>query len=789
MASIIKGITIKIGGETTELQKALKDVNSQVYSLNSDLKTLNQALKLDPKNTELLAQKQDVLTRAIAESTKKLETLKEAQKQMGDYSKLTDEQKKSYNALSLEIAKTEKAIKDMNGELKNSSKIDLSGLKDGLKKVGDVALDVSKKLLEVSAAVGTALAGVVAAGVKSYASLEQNLGGIETLFKDDADKVIENAKNAFKTAGVSANEYMEGVASFSASLLQSVGNDTSKAADVADMAFRDMSDNANKFGTDMGSIQNAYQGFAKGQYQLLDNLKLGYGGTKTEMQRLLKDAEKFSGVKYDIKNLSDVYNAIHVIQEEMGVAGTTAEEAEKTISGSFTSMQSALDNFLNGTGSPEQLAESVINVLTNIAGAIETLAPNILTGVVSLVEQITPKLVNIIMDLLPQLMNAVSELIQNILINITTNTSEIKNAITSLIQSVVKFITENLPKIVQLVIEIIKLVAETLIDNLPTIIDAGLEMLFSIIDTIVENLDEIVILAIKLITTLATGLIQAIPKLVEKLPQIIISIVEALTSPEMIKELISVAPTLMIELAKALILAIPELLTAIPEIIISVHDALTENITNGEIFKAGADIIDEIIAGVESMLEELGKAAEEAVDKLVGKFLGIDTEAESWGKDFVKGFSRGITSNSKSIEAAATGIAGKIKSILHFSRPDEGPLREYEEWMPDFMQGLANGIKNNSYLVYGAIGNLSTGMASSFDISNVSREINAAMGAINTGIETSLNPTINPNITIDTNYKMMALAMKEALKDMEVELDDREVGRFVVKTVEQEIYS
>ena len=271
----IEGITIEIDGNTKKLSEALKGVNSQIYELNTDLKNLNQALKLDPKNTELLAQKQEVLKRAISESTDKLETLKKAQQQMGEYNSLTDKQKSSYNALSLEIAKTEKAISNMNNELKNSSKIDLSGLKDGLKKVGDVALDVSKKLLEVSAAVGTALAGVVAAGVKSYASLEQNLGGIETLFKDDADKVIENAKNAFKTAGVSANEYMEGVASFSASLLQSVAGDTQYAADIADMAFRDMSDNANKFGTDMGSIQNAYQGFAKQNYTMLDNLKLG----------------------------------------------------------------------------------------------------------------------------------------------------------------------------------------------------------------------------------------------------------------------------------------------------------------------------------------------------------------------------------------------------------------------------------------------------------------------------------------------------------------------------------
>lgn len=275
MAKNIKGITIEIGGNTTKLESALKNVNKSVYSLNNDLKSLNKALKLDPKNTELLAQKQDVLKQNIKATTDRLNTLKEAQRQMGSYNSLTDEQKESYRALSVEISKSEHALKGMKEELKSTSKINLDGLKEGLKKVGQVATDVSKKMLQVSAAVAGALAGVVAAGVKSYADYEQNLGGVETLFKDSADKVVENAKKAYKTAGVSANEYMAGVTSFSASLLQSLGGDTAKAADVADMAFRDMSDNANKFGTDMSSIQNAYQGFAKQNYTMLDNLKLG----------------------------------------------------------------------------------------------------------------------------------------------------------------------------------------------------------------------------------------------------------------------------------------------------------------------------------------------------------------------------------------------------------------------------------------------------------------------------------------------------------------------------------
>ncbi|MEG7640334.1 phage tail protein [Enterococcus casseliflavus] len=197
-----------------------------------------------------------------------------------------------------------------------------------------------------AAKIGELITKGISASLSEGAALQQSLGGIETLFKGSADKVKQYANEAYKTAGLSANDYMENVTSFSASLLQSMGGDTEKAADKANMAMVDMSDNANKMGTNMGDIQNAYQGFAKQNYTMLDNLKLGYGGTKTEMERLLADATKLTGVKYDINNLSDVYTAIHAVQEELGITGTTAKEAAETFSGSFTSMKSAFSNVL-----------------------------------------------------------------------------------------------------------------------------------------------------------------------------------------------------------------------------------------------------------------------------------------------------------------------------------------------------------------------------------------------------------------------------------------------------------
>lgn len=234
-----------------------------------------------------------------------------------------------------------------------------------------------KGVLTAIGAVTTAIVGIGTASVKSYADLEQNIGGVETLFKSSADKVIKNAENAYKTAGMSANEYMSTVTGFSASLLQSLSGDTEKAADVADMALIDMADNANKMGTSMESIQFAYQGFAKQNYTMLDNLKLGYGGTKDEMERLLTDAQKLTGVKYDITNLNDVFQAIHVIQGELGITGTTAKEAEETITGSVASMKSAWDNFLNGSGTFDEFVKSAKIAFNNIATAVGELLPRI----------------------------------------------------------------------------------------------------------------------------------------------------------------------------------------------------------------------------------------------------------------------------------------------------------------------------------------------------------------------------------------------------------------------------
>ena len=681
MAKRLEGITIVIDGETKKLNDALKGTQSVISATNNEIKQLNQALKLDPKNTELLSQKQEVLKNNIAATTEKLNTLKDAQKQMGDYNSLTDAQKESYRSLSVEIAKSENALKNMNEELKGMNKVDLSKVKDTLKKVGEVALDVVKKVGQVTAAVGGAMAGVVAAGVKSFAELEQNVGGVETLFGDNAQKVMDNAAKAFQTAGVSANEYMKGVTSFSASLLQSLGGDTAKAADIADMAFRDMSDNANKFGTDMSSIQNAYQGFAKQNYTMLDNLKLGYGGTKKEMERLLQDAEKFSGVHYDISNLSDVYNAIHVIQEELGVTGTTAEEASTTISGSAASMKAAFDNFLNGSGSPEQLATAVTTFLGNVTNAIGELAPQILTGISTLLETLIPQVATMLFNLIPQLLDAITNLINKLFDMVSKNTTAIRKAVTELIKNFVNFVTQNLPTIIELGLALIVALATGIGDSLPELIPTIIDCIMTIVDVIIDNLDMIIMAAIDIILALAQGLIDALPRLLAKIPEIIVKLQAALTNPEMLAKLISGAITLALAIATGLIKAIPEIVKAVPKIIKGLFDNFIKLITETDWKKLGKDILNGILNG----MLNFGNVVKDTIKKVGNK------------------------------------ITSSIKSFF--------------------------GIKSPSRLMSKEVGeNLTAGIAMGFEkgIPETIRDVNAAMTDLNNGIQSSMNPIINP---------------------------------------------
>ena len=342
------------------------------------------------------------------------------------------------------------------------------------------------------AAAGTAIVAIGKQAIEQYAEYEQLVGGVETLFKQSADTVMGYAENAYKTAGLSANEYMETATSFSASLLQSLGGDTAAAAEKANLAITDMSDNANKMGTSMGMIQNAYQGFAKQNYTMLDNLKLGYGGTKEEMQRLLEDAEKLSGIEYDISSYADIVDAIHVVQTEMGITGTTAKEAATTIQGSLASMKGAWENLLTG------VADDNANFKILIEQFVDSL--------VTVGENIIPR-INVIIQGLTQLI---------------TETSQ------TIIPMAVQILLENLPSVVAAGMDLIIALVSGILDNIDMLIDCVLEMVDVIVDKLIDNLPKLIDGGIRLIAALANGLIRAIPNLVSKIPQIISAIVKGL---------------------------------------------------------------------------------------------------------------------------------------------------------------------------------------------------------------------------------------------------------------------
>lgn len=395
--------------------------------------------------------------------------------------------------------------------------------------------------------IGAALGAGLAKSIKTGANLEQAIGGIETLFKDSADEMIKNADNAFKTAGISANQYMEQATSFSASLLQSLDGDTQKAAKAADQAIIDMSDNSNKMGTNIRDIQNAYQGFAKQNYTMLDNLKLGYGGTKTEMERLLADAEKISGQKYDINNLSDVYEAIHVIQQEMDITGTTSKEAASTLSGSFSSMKAAAENFLGDLALGRNVGPAMVD-LAESAGTF--LFDNLLPAIGRVFASLPQAISALIQTGLPKFMASGSEMVTGLVSGIQTAGPQLAKRIPELVQQGMDAISQNLPNIMAKGRDMIGGLVQGITSNLPAFIDAVSNIASKIPDFLKQNQPKIAAEGGKLIGQLAAGLIKNLPKIIVAVAKLGLTIISTILKniPTMLKT----GKTLVFNFAKGL---------------------------------------------------------------------------------------------------------------------------------------------------------------------------------------------------------------------------------------------
>ena len=570
---------------------------------------------------------------------------------------------------------------EINGDSKGLEK-EINGIgskvKSGFGKIGSIAV---AGLAGVTAAVGgaaSALAGLGTASVNSYADLEQNIGGIETLFKGSADKVIKNAENAYKTAGMSANQYMETVTGFSASLLQSLGGDTEKAADVADMALTDMADNANKMGTSMESIQWAYQGFAKQNYTMLDNLKLGYGGTKEEMQGLLSDAQKLTGVKYDISNLSDVYNAIHVIQQNLGITGTTAKEAASTITGSVSSMKAAFDNFLNGSGTIDQLVSTGITSIQNIVNAVGELLPNLIQSVanatpqiVGAINQIFPQILNLIMENAPTILNSIGQILMALVQSLITYMPQLLQIAMQLIQSFINGIITMLPQLIQMGIQLITQLITGIAQMLPELIPQAINAIITLVEGLINNIDKLIDAGIQLLMGLADGLINAIPILVEKIPTIIENLINAITRN--LPKLIQMGIELIVKLAARIIQAIPKLIAAIPQIIGAIINGLAQ--LPSMMLDVGKNLIQGLWNGIGNaaswLWSKISGFCSGIVDKIKG-FFGIHSPSKLFNQEIGKflalglgeGFDDSLNSVYKDMERAIDYENSKLTSNL-----------------------------------------------------------------------------------------------------------------------------
>lgn len=723
----------KTSKEYKDQAKVVADLQKQIDSENKELDRNQKSLssvKTSMNNTET----------AINKTTKEMDYLGKETKEAGE-----EAEKASKGGFTV-----------MKGVLANLASQGITAALNGIKSLAVAIVNLGKNAVE------------------NFANYEQLIGGVETLFGQSSKVVEDYANNAYKTAGLNANQYMETITGFSASLLQSLGGDTEKVAQVSDMAVKDMADNSNKLGTSMESIQNAYQGFAKNNYTLLDNLKLGFGGTKTEMERLLAEAEKISGIHYDISNLSDVFNAIHVIQGELKITGTTAAEAEKTIEGSMKATKSAWQNLLTGLAKGGDLTPLINNLVEGVLNLSKNLIPvvkNVITGIGSftsgLLSTILPQIVKeippLIKSTLPLLMNAVSSALDSILSVLPT----VIDSINSFLPQIVSALLSLLPKLIQVGIQAINSlikgisqVAPQLIKTLPEILEQCLTALYS-------NFPDVVKSGLDLLLNLTKGIISAIPQLVKAIPTIIKTIVTTLSSRW--ADISKAGIDILIALINGIVSAMPELIRMLPGIVVTIAQTLVQNLPL--LVRTGFELIGALIQGLFSMMGNVGNAAYQIGQVILQALWSLPGQIWNIGVNIVQGLWNGISSS-------LNWIKNKIG-----------------EWVGnvfDFIKKLF-GIASPSKLFRDEIGkNLALGIGEGFsdEMKTVTSEMKDSIPS-NWDLDGQLNraQTTKEDSAAIFSFTEAVKAFKEALSDMVVEMDDENMGKFVRKTVEKAIYA
>lgn len=547
------------------------------------------------------------------------------------------------------------SVKNMNESMKDATN-SASKMSSVMKGIGSSAIKVGKGLAVAGAAAATAVTALVSKSVGAFADYEQLTGGVETLFgaggrsveeyaqsvgksvsdiqgKYDSlmsaqNVVLENANKAYMTAGMSANEYMDTVTGFSASLISSLGGDTNKAADYENSALVDMSDNANKMGTDMESIKNAYQGFAKQNYTMLDNLKLGYGGTQEEMKRLLSDAEKLTGQRYDISSFADITQAIHAIQTQMDITGTTAKEASTTISGSWGSLKAAFQNVLVGltTGGDmfDQSLDALINTAVTFGQNIIPAIKGALSGVGYLIEGLAPVIGEtippLINDLAPTLANSAVSLISSLVNGLTQNATQFSECLSNMIIVAVAGISTVVPQLLDAASKIVSNLMQGLTNSMPQIVNGAVTLVEGLVNGLVNNIPLLIMGAVQLVASLANGLIANLPRIIDAGVNLITGIVSA--SYSMMPQIIQNGMQLVVNLAVGLVRAIPQLIAALPRI----TGAIVKGFKSVNWFDLGLQLIKSIWGGIKSIGSEMWNGVKEKTSELWGGVKNVVSE-------------------------------------------------------------------------------------------------------------------------------------------------------------------
>ena len=671
-----------------------------------------------------------------------------------------------------------------DGRIIIDTEIDSKGAEAGVKnlsgKLGSLAKTGATAITGLVTAASVAVTGLTTLSIKQYAEYEQLIGGVETLFKDSSSEILKYAENAYKTAGMSANEYMSTITGFSASLLQGLGGDTKKAAEIGNKAVTDMSDNANKMGTSIEMIQNAYQGFAKQNYTMLDNLKLGYGGTKEEMNRLLADAEKLSGVKYEISNFSDIIEAIHVIQNEMGITGTTAKEASETISGSFDSLKAAWSNMLTAFADDNADFDTVVgNLVTSISTFGKNILPRIKTtleGIGIFIQEFAWQIPNIIMEIMPSVIDSGIEvvgalvssfisaapmlidsgvnIIKTLVNGIKGSLPTMVNSAMEILNSLVNGIVEVLPILLELGLQMLITLGQGIASNLPTLIPTIVNLMISMCDMIIDNLPMILDVAIDIILALVQGLINALPTLIAEVPRIINSFASAIY--DALPQILMMGIQIIIMLVKGIIDSIPIILENLPQIVMAIVNVLTMI----DWWNLGTSLLKSIWGGMKSLGNGLISWVANLGRSIMNGIVSIFKGGVGAGKNFISWIINGISSMVGSIVSSASSMASSVINTIRnfFSWENLASIGK------NLVEGLWNGISNMTGWIMDKIGgfasNIIGGIKDFFGIHSPSRIMRDLIGTnlvkgIGVGIDIE-----TPNLEKDINANMSDLVAK-----------------------------